>query len=419
MNLINEYRTDKKSLLLIFVVFILARTVFMILMPNTYSLDLIGYLEVVDVFQKGGNPYRDTYYLNYWPPFWMQILYCISVTSKVSSISPTLLLLLLLIFIEWINILLCFKILKRFFNKQKFTTFFIFTMALNPISILLTCQHCNFDFILSFWVLLFCIGLMDFHLNHSIVSWLMACFFLGMGILTKTIPIILMPLLFAGIRNNNIATKLFGFLLLFSPVIIGMSILIALEPHVLKDTLTYRSFPGWYGITGIFNLMDEIHLINLYQKASPVIIISLVGYKSWRSYNINKLTISQIIIFSFLFLLFIPTFGPGYGPQYISWYLPLAVILYAISTENIQKILKIGYFIIALDYLIEYAFFITHGAFITKMIPTEQILSLSTFLTTQKMQVLIRLPMFLFYIFLFFSLLKSVKISETSQKFSS
>ena len=154
----------------------------MFLMPYTFSGDLYGYITVVDIFNKHGNPYRDTYFLNYWPPFWMQILYGISIISKVLSVSSIRVLQFVLIIIEAMVILVSYGILKRFFHQQKITMLLIFSMALNPISILLTCQHCNFDFLVAFWILLFSWSLMEFHINNSIVSWLMACFFLGMGI---------------------------------------------------------------------------------------------------------------------------------------------------------------------------------------------------------------------------------------------
>jgi hypothetical protein len=218
----------------------------------------------------------------------------------------------------------------------------------------------------------------------------------------------------AGIQKQNISTKLFGLILMLSPVVIGMSILIAIEPQVVRSTLNYRSAAGWFGISGILNLIGADSLINFYRNFSAVIILLLLVISCRQFYSIKNLNPKQIISFCFLIILFIPTFGPGYGPQYISWFLPSGVILFLISEGKMKRIFIIGYLIATITYIIEYAFFTSHGAFITKMIKTEQVQTISTLFTTQKMQVLIRLPLFLFLAFIFIYLIKDMKLSKKS-----
>jgi hypothetical protein len=413
MHILKKYQTDIKSIFFILGVFLVARLLFILLMPYTFSNDIYGYVTVIEIFKRNGDPYKDTFYLNYWPPFWMQILYVLSIISKILPISSIRILQFFLIIIEALVIIVSYGITKKFFQQKKVIFFLIIAMALNPISILLTCQHGNFDFLVELWILLFIWSLINFHINKSITFWLMACFFLGIGIITKTIPIILIPLLLPGIQNQSISTKLFGFILLFTPVVIGMSIIIALEPHVFYHTMNYRSGPGWFGITGIFNLMNALSLINFYVFISPFLFLTFILFISKYTYNIKILDESQIISICLLLLLFIPTFGPGYASQYISWFLPIVVILYSLSTKRMKNVLIIGYIIASFTYLIEYAFFTSHGAFMTKFIPTEKIIFLSNLLSTKKMQFLIRLPLFLFYLMLFLILLKNTLNSKS------
>jgi len=256
MNLLQKYKPDIKPLLLLFGVFILARAAFIYFMPATYSKDLYAWLRVIDILTQEGNPYSQTEVLN-WPPFWMQILYGVHEISKHTAVSPTRVIQLVLMDGEAILMLATYGILKRFLHCPNPLKLLIIALALNPISILLSCQHCNFDVFVGFWVLLFIYSLLDFYETGSVASWLMACFFLGIGILTKTVPVILSPLLIVGIQKQKVNVKLFGLLLLFTPVVIGMSIIFSLgHTGVTEHVLGYRSMSGWYGITGVLDLFN-------------------------------------------------------------------------------------------------------------------------------------------------------------------
>jgi hypothetical protein len=193
-----------------------------------------------------------------------------------------------------------------------------------------------------------------------------------------------------------------------------MSILITLEhAGVMKNIVGYRSLAGWYGITGIFNLLDVYDAITLYQKISPLLFIATIGFAAWKCYNTRSLTPPQVILAMLLLLMFIPTFGPGYSPPYILWFLPLIIMLYAFATRGLKRLLVISWIIAMLTYITEYAFFRSHGAFLTTMFPTESIMDLSNTLSGSRMQVIIRLPLFLFYILLFFATVKYLRRTTT------
>src|ERR1700722_1955534 len=171
--------SHRKSFFLLLGVFVLVRTLFIFFMPYTFSSDVFGWMQVIGVLNNGKNPYAETTYLN-WPPLWMQILFVISKLSIFLHVSPIRCLQFFLIVTEGVVILLTYGILKHFFNYQKLISIILIGLILNPISIFLTCQHCNFDILVAFWILLFSWMILDFHATHSSVSWLMACFFLGM-----------------------------------------------------------------------------------------------------------------------------------------------------------------------------------------------------------------------------------------------
>lgn len=406
MTFFSRYRKDIYQLLWVYAAFIAARVLFIWLMPATYSKDLYAWLQVIDVLKNGGNPYSVTDVLN-WPPFWMQLLYGIHAVSKFSGVSPTHLIQATLIIGEAITIFPCYIILRQFFNIEKPAGVLIAGLALNPISILLSCQHCNFDVFVGFWIVLTIWALLSFYKSQSPVNWLMACFFLGMGILTKTIPLILTPLLVVGVRRQQLSTILFGMLLLFTPIIIGMSIIFALgHAGVINNVIEYRSMAGWYGVTGILGLLDAGALTEWYKHLSPVIILTVLVYLTVRYYRKDTLRPELLLTIALCLLISLPTLGPGYSPPYINWFLPLLIILYGISGKRMRHFLLAGYIIVAATYITEYACFDSHGAFLVKFFPSDKMNHLSDVMGARQSQVLIRMPMFAYYLSLLWVLIK-------------
>lgn len=377
---------------------------FILLMPATYSKDMYGWLEVIEILKRGANPYRESGLLNY-PPFWMQILYGVSKLSLITKVSATHIIQLILISAEAIVMLVSYVILIGLGKSKSLLLPVIIAFAINPVSILLNCQHGNFDVFIGLWLLLLFYLLSEFYKHNSPVSWLMACFVLGIGILTKTIPFILIPVMLIGIQKQNKLTNLFGVVLILMPVTLGISIIYALAPEgVSSNVLGYRSMAGWYGISGILNLIGQIDLIDKYSAISPFIILLLMLLVTLRVRKIDRLSPNQLLVLLLCLLVFLPTFGPGYSPPYVLWFLPLTVIYFFMVDKIRQRIMVIGYVILVLTYIIEYATFSSHGAFIQYFDSSETTRQICELWGKSKSQSLIRLPMFAFYL-LFYALL--------------
>jgi len=408
MNSVKQ-RPNYGSLVLLLTVFVLARVLFIVFMPHFYSKDLYAWLHVMELLSQGKNPYTDSGVLN-WPPFWMQILFGIHKVSEHTSIPIITLIQIVLIGAEVAALIVTYWILKIFFNFEHATKLLVITWALNPIAIILTCQHCNFDVFVGLWILLSIAMILKFFKDQSLINLLIACFFMGLGILTKTVPLILAPLVLSTFRNQNINTKLFGLVLLLTPVVLGMSIIYTLAPvGVKQDVIGYRSIAGWYGITGILSLFEMYKTADFYSSISPLIFLLLMLLTARYAFKNYLLKPEQYIKLNLLLLISIPTLGPGYSPPYILWYLPLLIILFAISSPGSRSFLIVGYVIIAITYLIEYALFEDHGAFLTKLIPDTSLIHLGQVLGGHSQSVLMRLPMFMWYIILFVKLIPNNK----------
>src|SRR5690606_25425406 len=135
------------------------------------------------------------------------------------------------------------------------------------------------------WVLLSAWMLIEWAREGKADAWLMACFFIGMGILAKTVPAILTPLLLIGFRQLSLRSKIFGAILLAAPFAIGMGVLFSLEPHgVMKNVIGYRSLGGWYGFTGVLWLLRAYGALELYKSISPFLFLGAMGFTAWKSY---------------------------------------------------------------------------------------------------------------------------------------
>ncbi|MES2478261.1 MAG: hypothetical protein V4561_04195 [Bacteroidota bacterium] len=404
MKLVFNYKEHIKPIFFMLSAFLLCRIGFILLMPATYSKDMYGWLEVIEILKRGANPYREASLLNY-PPFWMQILYVVYKLSLITKLSATHIIQSILISAEAIVMLVSYAILVCLEKKGNLLVPFVIAFGINPVSILLNCQHGNFDVFIGLWLLLLFYFLSEFYKHNSPVSWLMACFVLGIGILTKTIPFILIPVMLIGIQKQNKFTNLFGLMLILMPITLGISIIYTLAPEgVSANVLGYRSMAGWYGISGILNLIGQIDLIDKYSAISPFIILLLMLLVTLRVRKIIELSPYQLLILLLSLLVFLPTFGPGYSPPYILWFLPLSVIYFFMVDKFRQRIMIVGYVILALTYIVEYATFNSHGAFIQFFDTSESTKLLCELWGKSKSQSLIRLPMFAFYL-LFYALL--------------
>lgn len=401
-----DHKHSFRPLAIVLLALIFARTLFILLMPAVYSKDLFAWLHVIDVLEASGNPYRDTSVLN-WPPFWMQVIFVIGKLAKYTHLSAILLFQVTLIVVEVISATLCYCLVRKFFSKTTGKGVFVAALALNPISIFLNCQHCNFDVFVGLWVLLFAWALMAHHTDGAVESWLAACFFLGMGIFTKTIPVFLSPLLLAGVRYRKVSTTLFGGMLLLTPVVIGMGVIYTLAPWGVKENvLGYRSMGGWYGITGLLGVLGIKGGNEVYGALAPWLMLFIMLLTTWRVRTKASLSPDQLITTMLTLLVFLPTFGPGYSPPYILWFLPLLPIYYTIASPRTRKTMLVGFAVVALTYITEYGFFASHGAFMKAFDRSEHMSHLSDVMGTSHSQTLIRLPMFASYIIFFILLLR-------------
>ncbi|HEV2331341.1 MAG TPA: hypothetical protein VGY56_21370 [Verrucomicrobiae bacterium] len=356
----------RNRLILILLVSWTVRGLFMVLVPaGVRSFDAFSWEHQAELMAKGGNPYSTG--LFNWPPFWMMMCFGMAKVSAFLGVPFFRILQLVLISAESVVISLTYYVLRNKVGKDLENKAFwlvLFGLALNPVSILLVCQHCNFDVFMVLWILAFLISTMNFLAAGDKTDWLLSCLFLGMGILTKTVPLIFGPVLLAGFRRLDWKTRILGGCLTIGPVALGVGVIYVMDPaDVGKWVLAYRGegfffgFPGLMKLFGLLSLMPIFHFC-FYGEGIAVLALSSVYF--WK---LRKPLTSELVLYTAFVLLAIPTVGNGFGGHFFYWFIPLFVIvLGAFWAIKPFRILLITFGIVsAVTFIIEYGLIGAYG----------------------------------------------------------
>jgi len=405
------------GLLLVILVCLVARVAFLALIPaSAVSVDLRAWLKVASELASGANPYVSTTVLN-WPPLWVQIVFSLDHVSQFLSIPLYRVIQAFLIGVELVLVVVLFRVLHRGVVKGSPVRLAMLGIALNPVCILQVCQHGNFDVLVGLWVIAAVLMLLRFHDARQGVDWLFACLFVGLGILTKTTPIVLLPVLLTGFRLVDIRARVLGLMLVFCPVALGVSVLYALDPiATTRNVLLYRSVPGCFGFSGLLSMWNAQSLLTACTKLfAPLLVAGLVGFSVMMAWRPPKQRDGTFLIgMAALWLMIIPALGPGYAPQYIYWFLPLLVILAGTAAGAMRPASRVFLVVAAVTYVVEYALNPVLGAFLVPMTTSESVVRAALAFQTPAVQTVIRLPLFAAYLALVAVLLVRVVRGETS-----
>lgn len=339
-----------------------ARLAFIIVVPSgSRSFDAFVWEKVADLLKEGVNPYQATVFLN-WPPFWMQFIFVISKIAAVFNVSFFAVLRVALILFETAVIVQVMRLIKMIAPSANARAIAMVGIALNPVAILLVCQHCNFDIIMALWMLLAAEGVVRYNQSRNIMDWLWACLFLGLGILTKTVPLALVPLLAGGFQKANAYCRILGGTLVLGPPALGMSVIFVLSPGaVLSHVLEYRPDSTSFGFPGLMGMLGIKDFAGYFDRGFYLLGFVTMGLTwrfLWKNHSLGN---RETVLFIAMVLLAIPVLGPGFGSQYCYWFLPFLVITYACYPGTFQKLL-IGVAVIAvITFILQYGFNEAYG----------------------------------------------------------
>jgi hypothetical protein len=437
----------------------LVRVTFVIAIGDAHALDVDFWQRALDAEHDGQNPY-ETGVLN-WPPFWLQIISLLdAVASQVDTSFWTALRIYLIMVESTVVVALYLTLVSVGARADAVRRALLVGIALNPVAILLVCQHGNSDVNVGLLVVLAVAGLIAHWRSRDVVFWLYSCLLLGVGVLAKTVPLVLAPILAPGARLAGKAGTLLGVALFVGPAALGLSVIMALAPDATRDhVIEYRAFPGFFGVHGLLydvtthrpwiapvmsvalivsaagvwrwrprsehtrlsasrvflvgaflfmavvfgvaTLFDRLSTLDVrphYDTLFTLLTIAVVGWLSRRLWRERPLKPEKLFLCVAMVFMFVVAFGPGYGPQYAYWFMPALVATYVLLDDAWRRLLRIGYLVAGLTYLFEYGFIPWLGAWVPTLFGTSDwITDVSELLIPYRL-VLVNLPLFAVYL---------------------
>ncbi|MEA2345350.1 MAG: hypothetical protein QOF63_3519 [Thermoanaerobaculia bacterium] len=271
--------------------------------------DVAGWAAWGGLLASGANPTASKYLLA-WPPLWLPFTWLASVLSETTHIPFYLLIKLAPIAADLVLTMFLYSVAEEYGCPPWKTAL---AYALNPISIYCTAIHGQFDAIptLCATVAVVMMGRRGDSRLIGAGSWL------GIAAAFKTWPLFILPALLAPLRSMRrqvrvaaIAIGIFIAALLLSWLFFGVG--------SVMGVLTYRSALGWWGLTSIAYLRAATPSVNLFSA------IFFAAMAAAALLLIAKRT--EAARGALLLLLTFYVTAPGFGPQYLVWIVPLALL---------------------------------------------------------------------------------------------
>jgi Gpi18-like mannosyltransferase len=193
--------------------------------------------------------------------------------------------------------------------------------ALNPISIIVTAYHGQFD---AIPVLLLLISWYFWRFGRRAHYSALA---LGFAILSKTWPIIFLPVVLSRMRGMR-AWLVYGAIALIIPALFTAFYLLVFPEDaraLLGRSLTHTGVSGYWGISGILNLMrqkvDEVGVLYSYfVDWRRILLLIGLAFAFWRTRSGSSLDALTTILLTLLAI------TSGMGLQWLLWVVPFALL---------------------------------------------------------------------------------------------
>ena len=337
---------------------------FVVLPPRSASIDLNDWRFVAKVMKTGENPYEKYPLLN-WPPFWMESLGFLTHVSEKTGVRLEQCIRFFLIAGD-LGLLAAIWVLMRLLGAGQMAGRVLFWgYALNPLLTILTVQHCNFDAFAIFWVTLFLIFTIKFRRGGDEMDWLWSAACLGIGVFTKTFPVILWPVLMGGIKPLSRRTRFLGAGLFIGPAVLALAPLFALSPQgIINHVVRYQSLGGGFGVMSLLHIAGASVNLEWYAKIyalAGLILTSAIALVMLRRRWPAEGDLPLLVGLAFLALF---TLGTGYGSQYWFWVFPMLLAAYPSQPLWYRRILFASGVVTVLTNIFDYAFEEWMGGFL-------------------------------------------------------
>jgi len=377
-----------------------------------FSVDLAAWGHVGFLMTQRQNPYLASPRFLLWPPVWVQIVFVLERISRLLGVPVTRTIPIFLIAVETVLMIVLMRLLRSLgYPKPKARTLALVGIALNPVCIILVCQHGNFDVLVALCILLGVGWLIRFQSSGDSEEWLLACAALGAGIALKSVPILLLPLLLAGVRRLSWRARFLGAGLAIGPALYGLGVIYVLRAGSVGGILNYRSVSGWFGATGWLHRIGRSEWDAAYGHLSTLAFVIAGLLIAFLAYRGRLAAPDRMVASAALLLAAVPGLGPGYGGQYFYWFWPLLLVAFALGAPLLRRLIAIFGAVAAATYLVEYAFTPFLGAFLAMRFPATRGLVFGADTPDFGMFTLVRTPLWLCYLALLWALAREILVA--------
>lgn len=294
----------------IFLVALVIRLICLYLFRNVTNYDLQSYLQVGELTLKGINIYPDVANLHHpYLPFFLYLEAFAFYLGRLRVLGGSGILV-----IKVINILFDLGITYMVYllSKKNFKTTFLY--AINPVTILITTLHGQFDIIPVFFILLAIYLLQKKKELASILSF-------SFAVLTKTWPILFFIPIARRVKKKRLLILIFLF-----PILFSFYYSFRFKTSLVSIIATVTGYQGLWGIWGLSSAFAQATadkgLLGLFWQ-KLITLIFLVSFFSYSCFNNKKNLIKTFL--SLLFFFFV--FTTNFSIQYFTWIIPFLILI--------------------------------------------------------------------------------------------
>jgi hypothetical protein len=359
-----------------------ARLAWLSVLPSqAVALDLLTWKWLALDLLNNINPYSSAPFINH-PPFWSEVVFGLANLSRRTGVDFIRSVRLILIAGDLSLLAATYLLLRTLRPGASCTRLMIVGYCLNPLLILLTVQHGNFDALSMVWVVLFLYFLVRFRNSSDAIDWLLSAGCLGIAVFVKQFPLVLWPLLVPGARRFDWRFRLVGPLLVIAPVLLSLAPLFVLSPEAIwQNVVEYRGLGNTFGVAGLLTLVRLGSFIPVYSRIFTIAVLTVTIATAITLWRRNWRNDRDPVLFSAMMLLALFTLGPGYGSQYWFWVVPLLLVCYANFDPGFRRVIWISMAIVVATNVFEYAIELNLGRFLFNFTPSPGLQSISDYFT--------------------------------------
>lgn len=278
------------------------------------SNDVGAWRLVIRQFDMGNNPYL-TKKLN-WPPLWPTLLLYTGRMQTVYKLPDYFAVKVVPILIDAsIAIALYVWFVQRGGDpKSAFRRALWY--ALNPVAIFTCAFHGQFDCLPALFSLL---AVMALERARTTSSALQSSFWLNLGIMSRTWPVVLLPILLGHVRP--LSRKLLYVAVALVPTVVSLYILYVQAPAAIMDNvIRYQGNNSNWGFDAVSLFLPQHIGVTMRRLMLYVLYAAWIGLYivAWR----KRMPLTPTAI---LGVLTYYVFSPSVGPQHLEWIVPFAV----------------------------------------------------------------------------------------------